>query len=467
VIHRAAFLALLLGALAAPAGAEIPTIRLPECRTVKLPNGVTLLLAERREVPLIAFHAMLRGGSLTDPPGKEGVAELTARLLRKGAGGRTAREIADTVDGAGARLETGAGIETSDLEGEFLSRDVSVFLGLLADLLRSPMFPPEEFQKAKQQSIDALAAEKDDPAGVLGMYGLAFFYGPHPYARPLGGDEASLRAITRDDVLACYRSQYGADRLILALVGDFDPPAMESDLRAALGGWTAATGTAPIPPEPPRRAGRRVLLVDKPGATQSYFWIGNLGVSRTDPDRVALDLANTAFGGRYTSMLNTELRVRSGLTYGASCRMPRWLRAGTVAITSFTKIESTGRAVDLALGTLDSLRRRHVSAGLLASAKAYVEGQTPPRFQTCRAIASALVDLERFGLPPDEVRGYLGRVAATDSAAVARAIARVYPPAGDLTFVFIGDASKLRTVVRKYGRLEEIALTTPLTRALR
>lgn len=451
----------------APAAEGTATIRFPECRKVTLSNGAMLLLAERRELPLISFYALLRGGSLADRPGKEGVAEMTAELLRRGAGKRTARDIADAVDGAGAWLGTGAGLETSYLAGEFLSRDQSLLLDLLKDLLRAPTFPADEFEKLREQSIDALAARKDDPWAVLSMYGLAYFYGSHPYGRPDEGDEATVAAITRDDVLACYRSQYGADRLILAIVGDFDSRAMESKLRTALGGWAKAPGPAPAPPEPERRAGRRVLLVNKPGATQAYFWIGNLGVSRTDSGRVALDIANTAFGGRYTSMLNTALRIRTGLTYGAVCRMPRWSKPGSVAIQSFTKAETTERAVDLALATLDSLRRDNLGAELLTSVKSYIEGQSPPGFQTSRAIASTLADLERYGLPRDEVEGYLGRVAATDSAAVARVVSRVYPPTGDLTFIFIGDAAKLRSVVQKYGPVEEIAISTPVTQALK
>jgi predicted Zn-dependent peptidase len=209
-----------------------------------------------------------------------------------------------------------------------------------------------------------------------------------------------------------------------------------------------------------------VLLVDKPDANQAYFWVGNLGVSRTDPDRVALDIANTAFGGRFTSMLNRELRTKSGLTYGARCRFARWTQPGPVAITSFTKTEAAGKAVDLALDLLARLRRDNLDAGTLASVQAYIRGQYPPDFETSDAVAGALVDLARYGLGRDEVEGYLTRVSATDSAAVARAIARGYPPGEDLTFVFIGNAAELRGTVKRYGPVTEAPISMPLLEAL-
>jgi predicted Zn-dependent peptidase len=435
-------------------------------REVKLPNGATLLLAERRELPLISFHGLLRGGSLADPAGKEGLADLTAELLLKGAGKRTARDIADAADGAGAVLSTSSGLETSGVNARCLARDQDLLIGLIRDALRAPTFPPDEFEKLRSQLVEQRKAEKEEPRGILGAYALAFFFDGHPYGRPGGGDEGTLQRITRDDVLAYHRANYGADRLVLAVVGDFDAGAMERKLRAGFGDWPRCPGPAPAAPPTGRRSGRRVLLVDKPDANQAYFWVGNLGVSRTDPDRVALDIANTAFGGRFTSMLNRELRTKSGLTYGARCRFARWTQPGPVAITSFTKTEAAGKAVDLALDLLARLRRDNLDAGTLASVQAYIRGQYPPDFETSDAVAGALVDLARYGLGRDEVEGYLTRVSATDSAAVARAIARGYPPGEDLTFVFIGNAAELRGTVKRYGPVTEAPISMPLLEAL-
>jgi predicted Zn-dependent peptidase len=466
-LHALLGAALLAPALGLAATEPVRSVRLPATREVRLANGATFLLAERRDLPLIAFQAVIRGGSLADPPGKEGVASLTADMLRKGAGKRSALQIAAATDGVGGILGTSAGLETSRISGEFLSRDLALLLGLLTDLLRTPTFPPDEFNKLKQQTVEAIAAEKDDAGSVLGTYARVFFYGSHPYGRPTEGDERTVAGLTRDDVIAYYRANYGADRLIVAMVGDFDSRAMEAKLREALGDWSRAPGPPQAAPATARRTGRRVLLVDKPDATQTYFWIGNLGVARNDPDRVALDVANTGFGGRYTSMLNTALRIQSGLTYGAASRSARFAQAGTISIGSYTKTESTEKAVNLALDTLARLRRDHLGGSVLSSVKTYIQGQFPPDFETSDAIAATLVDLRLYGQPPDEIESYLPRVAATDSAAVARTIDRVYPPAGDLTMVFVGNAAKIRPVAARYGAVTEVGITKPVLEALR
>lgn len=458
----AALAAVAILAAAVPASAIV----LPPSREVRLSNGTLVMLAEKRDVPLVAFYALLRGGALGDPASKEGVAELTGGLLRKGAGARSAQQIAALVDGLGASLGTGAGLEASYVFGEFMARDQEVMLDLLADLIRRPTFPEEEFTKLKAQSIDQITSEKDDPRNVIGEYAFAFLYGAHPYARPVGGDEATLERLSRGDVQEYYRANYGGDRLILTIVGDFDLARMEARVRAKFADWPKAPSPAPVPPAPSRPKGRRVLLVDKPDATQSYFWIGNLGVARLDPDRVALDVANTAYGGRFTSILNTALRIEGGLTYGARWQAPRFAQPGTVAIYSFTKTESTVKAVEVALETLAAVRRAGIDSTTLASTKSYMVGQFPPRFETEDQIAGALADLAFHGLDRKELLDYTSRVAAVSGEEVRRVIQRVFPPSEDLTLVFVGNAAAIRAGVRKYGPVTEVKITEPLSSRL-
>jgi zinc protease len=459
---RALAVALAL-AVATPASA----ITLPPSKEVRLPNGALVILAQKRDVPLIAIHALLRGGSIGDPASKEGVASLTANLLRKGAGGRNAQQIAALVDGLGASLYSGAGPEVSYVAAEFMSRDQAVMLDLLADILRRPTFPQDEFEKLRSQSIDEITSDKDDPTNVIGDYAFAFFYGTHPYARPVDGDEETLKRLTREDVQACYKASYGGDRLILSIVGDFDVAKMEALVRARFADWGKVSAPAPTVPAPTRVKGRRVLLVDKPDVTQSYFWIGNLGVARLDPDRVPLDVANTAYGGRYTSILNTALRIKGGLTYGARWQAPRFAQPGPVAIYSYTKTETTVKAVDAALTTLASVRRAGIDSVTLASSKTYIEGQFPPRLETEDQIAGTFADLAFYGLDRKDVEDYTSRVAAVGGEDVRRVIQRVYPPGEDLVFVFVGNAAAIRAGIKKFGPVTEIKITEPLSRALR
>jgi zinc protease len=458
---------ILAATLLVPCAAAVAGVTLPPIREVVLANGVKLILAEKHDVPLVAFAAYVRGGAIADPDGKEGLASVTAQMLRKGAGKRSAQEIASAADGAGASLITGANLEYCWAAGEFLARDQALMIELLSDLLRRPSFPDSEFVKLKRQTIDAIRSEKDDPNNVLSEYGRAYFLRDHPYGRPLEGDEATVETFTRADVLSSYRANFGGDRLILSVVGDFDSKRLEAALGKAFGGWPRAAGVPPAVPEPRRAEGRRVLLLDKPDATQTYFWIGNLGIGRTDTDRDAVDVANTFFGGRFTSMLNSALRIRTGLTYGARCNLARYLKPGPLAITSFTKTESTRRAIDLALETLGIFRSSGLDSTALVSVKNYLAGLYPIGFETSDQIAYGLAELELYGLAQDEVAGHIDRIRAVPRGDLLRVIRRVYPDPKDLTLVLIGNAAAIRAAAKRYGPVVEARFEQPLLSAVR
>lgn len=438
------------------------SVALPEVHQVRLSNGALLVLAEKHEVPLVAFEAVLRGGALGDPQGKEGLAALTAELLRKGAGGRDAKAFAEAVEQVGGRFETDADGEAVLVSGQFMARDTGRMVELLADALVRPRLEAEEVVRTRDRMVGAISAAKDsDPRALLGTYFRAFHFAGHPYGRPATGTEATLASLKREDVLAYARDQLGGDRLVLAVVGDFRAAELVPQLEAALGGWRKAALPAPVAPPSPRPQGRRVLLVDKPGATQTYFWVGNTGIARTDPERVEAQLANTVFGGRFTSLLNTALRVKSGLSYGARSVLALESQPGPAAIFSYTKTEDTKRAVDLALEVLGRYRKEGMDAPTLASAKAYVLGQFPPTLETGPQLAAKLAELAFYGLDASDVNGFSAKVAAADAARVRHAITRVLPSQEDLTFVFIGDATAIRDQVKTYGPVSELRISEP------
>lgn len=446
-------------ASAAENTAAAATVRVPAFERVVLGNGTTLLLMPSREVPLVAFHAVVRGGGVTDPAGKPGLMALTAGLLEKGAGNRDVFQFADAVADVGGSFTVGSDIESVAISGQFLARDRGLMVELLADALMRPRFEAQQFDDLRNRKVEFIKAAKDsDPGALAPIYGYACLFGAHPYARPVSGSESSLAALTREDVLAQYQSQFGADRLILAVAGDFEIADMKQRLRKAFVGWRKAGGALPAFGAAERQPGRRVLLVDSPGSVQTYFWIGNVGVAQRFPERAALDLVNTLFGGRFTSMLNTELRIKSGLSYGARSRFDRELEPGAFAISSFTQTEKTVQAIDLALETLGRLEKDGVAPDALASAKAYVLGQYPLALETAANWANTIADLEFYGLDRSYIDAYATKVAAVDLAATRALIDGVYPRTADLVLVLIGDAQKIRDQVGKYGPVTEMAL---------
>ena len=342
--YRSMFVALV--AAFAFSSAAAADIKLPAYQTITLDNGATLLLMPRKDVPLVAANVAVRGGALADAAGKEGTADLLGEMLSQGAGTRDALAFAQAVDGAGGNLGFGSSREAIVANAQFLSKDSGLMLSLLADALLRPKMDAAEFDKLRKRAIDGIANAKDsDPRQLIGTYANGWLFRGHPYGRSTGGDETSLATITLADLQAFRAQQMGGDRLIIAIAGDFDAQAVTAQVREAFGGWAKASGALPQVEAKPRESGRRVLLVDKPGATQTYFALGNIGSRHGDPAEAAQDLVQTAFGGRFTSMLNTELRVKSGLTYGARSAIDRSRMPGAATISSFTKTESTKAAI--------------------------------------------------------------------------------------------------------------------------
>lgn len=437
-------------------------VRLPPFESLTLGNGAQVALMPKRDTPLVAMTVLVRGGALADAPGREGTASLLADLMQKGAGGRDAVAFVEAIEGAGGELAIGAGTESLVLGASFLSRDLGLMIELAGDALLRPRLAADEFEKVRTLAIQSIAAAKDaDPSALIGLYGDAWLFGSHPYARPVGGDETSLAAVTLEDVQRQYRAQLRGDRLLIVVVGDFDPADVRARLEQTFGALPRAEAAAPVAPAAARERGRRVLLVDKPGATQTYFWLGSVGAARTDPQRTAQGVVNTVFGGRYTSMLNTELRAKSGLTYGASASFERLQQPGAFSIRSFTATETTVPALDLALATLDRLHADGLDATQLESARSYLLGQFPPTIETNGALASRLAEMMLYGLGRDDVDQFAARVRAVDAAAARAALESAFPASADLAIVLVGDAARIRGDVRKYGPVTEMKITDP------
>jgi predicted Zn-dependent peptidase len=255
--------------------------------------------------------------------------------------------------------------------------------------------------------------------------------------------------------------QVGADRLILAVAGDFKAAQLKQRISRAFSGWRKAGATLPPLPKAQAVASRRVLLVDAPESVQSYFWAGNLAVAKSDPRRAALDVTNTLFGGRFTSMLNTELRIRTGLSYSAGSHFDRLQQPGHWALSSFTQTDTTIQALDLALATLDKLHESGLDPTMLASGKSYVQGQYPLALETAAQWASQLATLEFYGLDRRYIDDYSAALAGVTDADAKRAISEVFPASASLAIVVVGNASAIRDGLRKYGPVTEMKLADP------
>jgi zinc protease len=443
-------ISLLIISTSATTRAQNGALKLPPYKKVKLKNNMTVLLMEQHEVPIINFNFIVKAGAVTDPAGKEGLAAITAALLRKGTKTRTADQISTELDFVGGRLTADAASDYTIGLAEFVKKDISKGLDLLADVTLNPTFPQDEVTKMLKQRIDGVKADKDQAENVIGTYFNAYLYGNHPYGRPTGGDEKSLAAITREDVARFYKTYYTPASTILAVVGDFNSAEMERMLTEKFSAWQTAPAPVVNVPEAAAIEGKKLLLVDKPDSTLTYYQIGNVGIARTNADRVYIQVINTLFGGRFTSMLNTELRIKTGLTYGARSSFSQRKVRGPFAISTFTENAKTGEAIDRTLDILKRLHETGITEQELKSAKSYLKGQFPPTIETSDQLAALVAQLEFFGLNESDINDYYAKI---DSMTMtdAQRIIKQYFPLENLVFVLIGKADEIQAVAKKYA----------------
>lgn len=436
-------------------------LQLPPHEKVVLKNGLTILLLEKRGVPMVSLAAIVKAGAAADPAGQEGLASITAGLLRKGTKARTAQQFSADLDFMGGSFGADAGADFTSIDAEFLSKDIGHGLELFCDALLRPAFPKEETEKLLAQSLDGVKSSKDSPQSVILEYYDGYLFGRQAYGRPDGGDELSLKRIQRDAIVKFYETYYAPGNTILAVAGEFNAAEMRKKLQEALGAWPAKEAPTITIPSAAQAKGKRLLLVDKPDATQTFFAVGNVGISVTDPDRVAIRVVNTVFGSRFTSLLNEALRVESGLTYGARSFFDGRKEPGPFAMYSYTRNETTTQAMDMMLQVLEKLHKDGLTAEQLASAKSYMKGQFPPSIETSSQLAPLLASHEFYGLDDSEVNQRDERIDGVTLEMARQAIQKHFP-AENLVFVLIGKASAIGPAVKKYAEKQDMrAISDP------
>lgn len=449
-------LALLLPVPAAAQGG----IALPEYRTEYLDNGMAVLLMRHPTVPLASLELWVGAGAARDPEGREGMASLVAGMLRKGAGDRDAASFSEQLDHLGARWSSGVDHDRTRVHLDLMARDLATGLELLADAVLRPTFDEGEFTRLRAQMAEQVVSAKENPRSVLGDYHRAHLYGDHPYGNPVDGSETSLPAITLEEAVAHHRAYYGSDITLLAIVGDIDPDATLDMVATRFGTMPRATGELRRLLPPAIRSGKRVLLVDKEDTPQTWFSFGSLGPHMQSPDYAATEVVATVFGGRFTSWLNTALRIESGLSYGAGFGFDRGKLAGPATVSSFTATATTREAIDLALEQLERLHDEGLDEEELASAKAYLRGQLPWDYETPDDLARAISELHFHDLGRDFVEQLLARIDAVTLEDCEAAI-EAWFPRDNLSFTAIGVAGEVRGTMDRYGRLRVRDNTAP------
>jgi zinc protease len=432
--------------------------QLPKYEKFKLPNGLTVYLMEQKEVPVMNVSIIIPAGAIYDGS-KAGLASLTAIALKHGTKNYPKAKLDEELDFIGASVNTYASKEASTISAKFASKDKEKVLGIVKEILLDPSFDATEFDKEKKRLLTNLDQQKESPRSVLPAYFDKFMYGSHVYGNIIQGKKSTVSPLTVEDVKTFYKDNYLSESSAIAVVGDFNSADMKTTLTKLFSDWkkgakqqvNLASKSITNPTT------NNVLLINKDDARETTFSIGAMGISRNNPDFVAIDVVNTLFGGRFTSMLNDELRVNTGLTYGASSRFSPLKNGGTFAISTFTANKTTEAAIDKALEVLNNLHKNGIDENSLASAKNYVKGQFPPRYETAGQLAGLLTQMFWYNFDESFINNFEKNVDGL-TLEKARSIIATYFPKDKLQFVLVGKSSEIKKIAEKYGPVTEVQI---------
>lgn len=447
-----------LGLFFAAVAGYAAEFRLPAFEKSQLTNGLTVIMMERHDVPLIAVRAVIKAGAVSD--GKQGgLANLTGDALLLGSAKFDKKTLDQAIDFRGARISSTTGAEASSVTLDFAKDDAAILLPMLADILQHPNFDVAEFEKLRARTVDGLKQAKESPRNVAQNYYRSMLFGDGAYANPVSGSANSVSALQRSDAQAFHQNFYRPDNAALVVVGDFDSKAMRAQLETLFGQWQV-TGAMPTAATTGKVQAEkaRVWLVNKSDAVETTFVFGGAGIARNDPDYVPLQVINTILGGRFTSWLNDELRVNSGLTYGANSSFAPLAQAGTFAVSSFTATPKTEAALELASKTYQRLWDKGIDAITLSSAKAYVKGQYPPRFETNLQLAGLLSDMFVSKVGREQIDNFMRDVDSL-TPEKAKLLVNKHFPRDKLQMLLIGKAQAIRGIAAKYGEVKELDIT--------
>ncbi len=424
-----------------------PSLTLPPIVTRELPNGLRLLIVEHHELPVADFLLLVRTGTEADGPNKAGLATLTASMLDEGTTTRNALQIADQEAFLGVDISTSSGWDASTVGLHTPIAQLDSALALFADVVLRPSFPRTDLERLRKDRLTELLQLRDRGPAIADRAFASIVYGAgHPYGRPTSGTETTVAAITQADVRRFYDTYFRPNNATLIVVGDVRPDDIEQRARALFSGWQRRD----VPPtsygEPPKSGATTIYLIDKPGAPQSSFRIGAVGVPRSTRDFFALSLMNTILGGSFTSRLNNNLRETKGYTYGAFSGFSMRRAAGPFTARAEVVAAKSDSALVEFMKELRSIRDT-VPATELSKAKRYLQLQLPGRFESTGDIAGQLIPVVLYDLPLDFYNGYVQQIESVTQADVQR-VANQYLDPASMAVVIVGDRASVEAGLR-------------------
>ncbi len=416
---------------------------------------VEVELEAAHDLPIADVYVVTHTGTMLDPPGREGALNLALRSARRGTASRSAREIDVEIDRMGAELSTSSDPTTAMLHVSVVRRNLAPMLDLLREVVTEPRFPAHEVAQVQREIKADLIDARDDDRGLAGRHFRRALFSDHAFGRPAAGTPGSMSRVRCDDAVETWRRTLRRGNVVVAAAGDVHPEELSRFAEGVGAGLNPGAPPSREVDEPRRLKGRHLLIVDKPGRTQTQIYIGNVASRPQDRDHAALVLGNTIFGGTFTARLMREVRSKRGWSYGASSRLGRDRAREAWSMWTFPAASDAPACVALQLRMLRDLVDRGVRPRELDFAKSFLkrsrafEVDTPTR-RLWQRVDERVLGLRRGWF--DGLTERFERVTVEDvNAALRRRLS-----ADDVLVTVVATASELRGPLEKVGGFDSV-----------
>lgn len=421
----------------------------PNAATKTLPNGLRIFVVSDHSQPAIAASLLiLSAGTIHDPAGEPGVAEMTANMLTQGTATRSAQQIAEAIDFIGGSLDASAGKDSTMVSLDIVRKDLDTGLDLMSDVVLHPAFSSEELSRQSQQLLSGLSVQYSDPEYLASVIFSRVVYGASPYGWPAEGTPGTVEKLDRDELAKFHDGNYAPNESLLAFAGDITPEQAFAAAEKYFGSWSKLDVSAAPPVLPAASTGLHIWLIDKPDAVQTQIRAGKLGIQRSDPNYIPVEVMNRIFGGGYNSRLNTEVRIKKGLTYGANSSFSAHRYTGAFVVSTFTRTATTVEATKLVTNLIATMSTGEITPAELNFARDYLSGVYPIQSETAEQVAGRVLTAAAFDLPADYNSTYPDRIRAVTPEQV-KDMAQRYLSADNLDVVLAGNLSAFRDDLKK------------------
>ena len=434
--------------------------KIPKFQKATLKNGLTILVSERHELPIVGLSIAIKAGTAVEPPSKAGLADLTYELFLEGAGKLDALGLDKAFGELGATPRVGTGADGATVSTQPLTRNADAVLALMADLVLRPRFAQEDFDRNKKNQRASLVNAYSNPSFLASEAFATTIYGEnHPYGHLGSGTPKSIDAITLDDVKAFYKKNVGPGTVAVVFTGDVTMDQAKKWAEKHFGSWKSTAKVMPAPPPPPTAPRKSVVLVPKPALPQTVVRMGRPGLPANTPDEAELELASSVFGGFFGSRLNMNLREDKGYTYGASAGASERRGVGTVTASSLVRADVTGPSVAEFMTELRNLKEKPITEAELNAAREGLVRAIPGSFETVGSLTGTVADRWFEDRQLDWYERYLKDLEAADAGDVQKVAEKYFDPAV-MQIVLVGDPEIVQKQVGEL-KLGEFQIRNP------